>query len=260
MSHLCSPSQPPEKHTSKLAERGRGGGETLWQGPPTRCQWVLGVPEAHVINLRPHTQTHAHHPWVISAHICTPAPGGRKLFSAGWPRSGASFLPPPRTPCQAGLGKRSHLQGVSKPRWHVDVAGSSALGSLPPHIAPPARKAATVLFFPPFFLLFSSFSSSPPQKLLVAREKRGSLFVLMVVPFLRFILKKHKSSRERLTTGMMLNAHLGQHYFFCLRSSFCHFSFNSYSTDWHVCGTESLGLITTWQRSIYSTCIVRSFP
>lgn len=125
----------------------------------------------------------------------------------------------------------------------------------------PARKAAVVVFFPP---LFSSLFLLPPCEMQPgARENRISVCfngcsIPQVYPDLKIPVKWGAS----LTTGMMLMLIWVCYCFFCLRSSLCHLSLNSFSTDWHVCGNVSPWLIPfiTWQHSIYGIrCIIRSF-
>lgn len=148
-------------------------------------QWVAGVPEPTSLSCKVavHTYLACSESWVCTRMY---SHGGRQLSGTGSPQSGA--LPSHhRGPlARPGLERGHILQGMSKQKWHVDVlARDAALGSLPPHLMLLPEKQPWLFSFPLFSLLFFF---SLPVKCNPVPEKTESVFVLMVVPFLRFIL------------------------------------------------------------------------
>lgn len=143
---------------------------------------VEPVSRGHIINLRTCTQMLKHHPWkwVMSTqmHACT-------QWEAAFWRMLATIRGFSSLHCRPlarpGLERGHILQGVSKQRWHVDVLAPL---SAPYHrISHPCQKSNRSCFLSRLFFFFSFPPNSSPLP-----EKTESLFVLMVVPFLSFIL------------------------------------------------------------------------
>ena len=143
------------------------------------------MPDAHVINLQ--TRTHAIHGVShehTHMHACT------QWEAAFWRRLATirGFFPPSTgDPLPGQAWKEVTFSKVCLNRddmwmcWHE----TAALGSPPPHLTPLPEKQPRLFSFPSFFL-FSSLPPPPPKSSSLP-EKTESLFVLMVVPFLRFI-------------------------------------------------------------------------
>lgn len=111
---------------------------------------------------------------------------GRQLSGTGYPQSRA--FPPFAMDLLPGQAwKEVTFSKVCLNRndmwmcWHEQ---HSQLRTTTSHSS--ARKAVVAVFFAPFFLLFFFFSLPPKSR--SVPEKTEPLFVLMVVPFLRFIL------------------------------------------------------------------------